>query len=139
MVRFVFGPRSWIRLIEAIGYDASLKSPLCSCVSITLPAACDHARGDGLTDLVAVAVTRAACAACIGFEIARDTAATAFDVLFWLQVTNFVAPLLQSTPNRLDYIDVLILLLHRHLFVAMFAFGWADWPSRRTFETINRS
>src|SRR5262245_41510378 len=83
----------------------SLKSPLCSCVSITLPAAYDHARGDGLTDLVAVAVARAACAACDGFRIARNTATT-FDIFFWLQVTNFDVSLFYSAPDGLYHFDI---------------------------------
>ena len=59
----------------------------------------------------------AACPACIvcdGFGFVRNTAAAAFDVFYWLQVTGHFGdmPLLQSAPNRLDYIDILQLWLH---------------------------
>ena len=60
---------------------------------------------NSLTRLVAACGTRAACAACDGFGIARGTATT-FDVFLWLQVTNFDVSLLHSAlvrvfqPNR---------------------------------------
>ena len=59
----------------------------------------------------------AACPAyvvCDGFGFVRNTAAAAFDVFYWLQVTgNFGdMPLLQPAPNRLDYIDIWQLWLH---------------------------
>ena len=60
-----------------------------------------------------------ACAACDRFGFVRNTAATAFDVFYWLkitnaQVTNFA--LLNSAPNRADYIDIWRSLLHCQLF-----------------------
>src|SRR5262249_17164511 len=57
----------------------------------------------------------------VGF--ARNTAST-FDVFYRLQVTNFDVPLLQSAPNRPDYIDTLALWLHGQLFLGAFALGW---------------
>ena len=60
---------------------------------------------NSLTRLVAACGTRAACAACDGFGIARNTATT-FDVFLRLQVTNFDVSLLHSAlvrdfqPNR---------------------------------------
>jgi len=60
---------------------------------------------NSLTRLVAASGTRAACAACDGFGIARSTAAT-FDLFLWLQVKNFAGSLLHSAlfrdfqPNR---------------------------------------
>ena len=65
---------------------------------------------------------RGARAASDGFGFARNATAT-FDVFYWLQVTNFDVPLLQSAPNRLDYIDILGLWLHGYLFVAAFDLG----------------
>jgi hypothetical protein len=58
----------------------------------------------------------AACgarAACGGFGFALNAAA-AFDVFCGLQVTNygFLDVLFESTPNRLDYMDVWVLSLH---------------------------
>jgi hypothetical protein len=55
------------------------------------------------------------CAACDGFGFARNTATT-FDVFYWLQVTNFDVPLLNSAPNGPDYIDIVGLCLHAQLF-----------------------
>ncbi len=67
-----------------------------------------------LTRLVAACSARAAWAACDGFGIARNTA-TAFDVFFWLQVTNFDVSLLQSVPNGADYIDIFRFRLHNQV------------------------
>jgi len=53
--------------------------------------------------------SRDACAACGGFGLARNTPA-AFDVFYWLQVTNF--SLLKSAPNGVYYIDIRRLFLH---------------------------
>jgi hypothetical protein len=102
-----------------------VKSPLCSCVSIRLPAACDHARGDGLTDFVAACGARAACAVCDGFTL-NTTAA--FHVFFLLQVTNFDVSLLQSTPNGPDHIDIgiFVLCLHDQLFRSSVRFSMAN-------------
>ena len=60
-----------------------------------------------------------ACAACDRFGFVRNSAATAFDVFYWFQVTkfqitNFTLP--NSAPNRADYIDVWGLGLHWQLF-----------------------
>ena len=55
-----------------------------------------------------------ACAACEGFGLVCNTAATAFHVFYWFQVTNFA--LLNSAPNRADYIDVRGLVLHCQFF-----------------------
>src|SRR5262249_41674483 len=66
---------------------------------------------------------RAACATCRAVGFARNTAST-FDVFYRLQVTNFDVPLLQSAPNRPDYIDTLALWLHGQLFLGAFALGW---------------
>ena len=79
----------------------------------------DHVAGPILV------AARGAGAACNRFRFAHSTVAT-FDVFYRLQITNFDVSLLQAAPNRLDYIDVLILWLHRHLFVATLALGWAD-------------
>jgi len=57
----------------------------------------------------------AACAACDGFGFVRNIAATASDVFYWLQVTNFKVRnfgLLNSAPNRLDYVDIFGFRLH---------------------------
>jgi hypothetical protein len=54
---------------------------------------------------------RGASASCGGFGFARNTATT-FDVLYWLQVTNFDVLLNSAPPNGLDYIDVWGLCLH---------------------------
>jgi hypothetical protein len=62
---------------------------------------------DSLTLLVAAF---GACAACDGFGFAHNTAAT-FDIFYGLQVTNFDV-LLNSAPNRPDYIDIWRLCLH---------------------------
>jgi hypothetical protein len=108
-------------------FHGSLNSPLCSCVSITSPAACDHARGDGLTDFVAACGARAACAACDGFAIARNTTTT-FDLLFWRQVTKIDVSLFQTTPNGPDHIDVgiFVLCLHDQLFRSSVRFSMAN-------------
>jgi len=53
--------------------------------------------------------SRDACAACGGFGLAANTPA-AFDVFYWLQVTNF--SLLKSAPNGVYYIDIRRLFLH---------------------------
>src|SRR5262245_37929518 len=42
---------------------------------------------------------------------ARNTA-TAFNVFFWLQITNFDVSLLRSAPNGADHIDIHIFILH---------------------------
>ncbi len=63
---------------------------------------------DSLTLLVTAC---GACAACDGFGFARNTAATTFDIFYWLQVTNFDV-LLNSAPSGPDYIDILGLSLH---------------------------
>jgi hypothetical protein len=57
---------------------------------------------------------RGAGASCSGFGFARNPAT--FDIFNWLQVTaNFGdVALLQSAPNRPDYIDVWVLWLHGH-------------------------
>ena len=65
-----------------------------------------------------------ASAACDGFGFARNTAAT-FDVFYWLQVTNFDV-LLNSAPNRPDYIDIFGLCLHAQLFRSNVRFRMAD-------------
>ena len=67
----------------------------------------NHVAGPG--KLLAV---RGVCISCGGFGFARNT--TTFDIFNWLQVTaNFgKARLLQSAPNRPDYIDVWALWLH---------------------------
>ena len=63
-------------------------------------------RGDRTTVCDSLTLLVAACAVCDGFGFARNTATT-FDVLYWLQVTNFdVLVLLNSSPNGLDYINV---------------------------------
>ena len=68
----------------------------------------------------------AARAARYGFGFVRNTAAPAFHVFYRLQVAaNFHdAPLLQSAPNRPDYIHIWALWLHGHQFVAAFALEW---------------
>jgi hypothetical protein len=103
----------------------SLKSPFCSCVSITLPAhqkrgsghcarrwkadcVCGTGKGDSKLRPWAAYLAYATCA---GAGFIRNTATT-FDVFYRLQVTKFDVPLLQSAPNRLDYIDILGLWLH---------------------------
>jgi hypothetical protein len=70
----------------------------------------DHVAGPGK-----LLAARGAGASCGGFGFARNTTAT-FDIFNWLQVTaNFSdVPLLQSAPNRPDYIDVWMLWLHGH-------------------------
>jgi len=67
-----------------------------------------------------------ACAACDGFGFVPNTAAPAFDVFYWLQVTNFQVTnfgLLNSAPNRADYSHIRRSVLHCQLFVATFALG----------------
>lgn len=61
----------------------------------------------------------AAFAACAQLGCVPDTATTTFDIFCWLEVaTNFdELPLFQSAPNRPDYIDILVLWLHRHLVI----------------------
>ena len=53
------------------------------------------------------------CAACGRFGFALNTAAT-FDVFYGVQVTNYgvLYVLFESTPNRLDYMDIWVLSLH---------------------------
>jgi hypothetical protein len=82
---------------------------------------------NSLTRLVAACGTRAARAARDGFGFARDTA-TAFNVFFWLQITNFDVSLLRSAPNRPDHIDIGIfgLFFHRQLFRSNVSFRMAD-------------
>ena len=55
----------------------------------------------------------AASAACAGFGFARNSAAT-FDVLYWLQVTNYgvLYVLFDSAPSGSNYIHVWDLCLH---------------------------
>jgi hypothetical protein len=67
----------------------------------------DHVAGPGK-----LLAARGAGASCGGFGFARDT--TTFDIFNWVQVAaNFDdMPLLQSAPNRPDYIDVWALWLH---------------------------
>src|SRR6266496_230658 len=68
-----------------------------------------------------------ACAAC-GFGFVPNTAAPAFDVFYWLQVTNFQVTnfgLLKSAPNRADYSHIRRSVLHCQLFVGTFALGCA--------------
>jgi hypothetical protein len=71
----------------------------------------DHVAGPGK-----LLIARGAGASCGGSGFARDT--TTFDIFTWLQVTaNFGdVALLQSAPNRPDYIDVWVLWLHGHDF-----------------------
>jgi hypothetical protein len=59
-------------------------------------------------DLLGLVAACPACVVCDGFGFVRNTAAAAFDVFYWLQVRgNFGdMPLLQSAPNRPDYIDI---------------------------------
>jgi hypothetical protein len=71
-------------------------------------------------------VARGASAACGWFGFPLYTAAT-FDVFYRLQVTNYgvLNILLESTPNRLDYMDVWVLSIHvqtalHNYFVATF-------------------
>src|SRR5205814_4749830 len=64
-------------------------------------------RGDRTTVCNSLTLSVAACGACDWFGFARNTATT-FDVFYWLQVTNFDVPL-NSAPNGLDYIDILVL------------------------------
>ena len=67
-----------------------------------------------------------ACAACDGFGFVPHTAAPAFDVFYWLQVTNFQVTnfgLLKSAPNRADYSHIRRSVLHCQLFVGTFALG----------------
>src|SRR5260370_28602365 len=62
-----------------------------------------------------------ACAACDGFGFVPHTAAPAFDVFYWLQVTNFQVTnfaLLNSAPNRADYSHIRRPVLHYQLFAA---------------------
>ena len=81
--------------------------------------------GVSLPELMAACAARGLCAACYGFGFVRNGAATAFHVFYRFQVTrNFDdAPLLQSAPNRPDYIHIWALWLHGHQFVAAFALG----------------
>jgi hypothetical protein len=69
----------------------------------------DHVAGPGK-----LLAARGAGASCGGFGFARNT--TTFDIFSWLQVAaNFGdVALLQSAPNRPDYIDVWVLWLHGH-------------------------
>ena len=78
---------------------------------------------DFLTVLVAARTARGTCAACGGCGFARNAAAPAFDVFFWLQVTNFDVSLLHSAPNRADYSHIRRSVFHCQLFVATFALG----------------
>ena len=57
--------------------------------------------------------TRGASAACGGFGFAPNTAA-AFDVFYWLQVTNYgvLYVLFNSAPSGSNYIDVWDLFLY---------------------------
>jgi hypothetical protein len=69
--------------------------------------------------------TYRAFAACVGFGFARNTA-PAFYVIDWLQipnsqVTNF--GLVNSAPNRADYIDIWRSVLHCRHFVATLSSG----------------
>ena len=87
--------------------------PFCSAV---------HSLGLLLLVHLVLATACAAFAAGVRLGFIRNTATT-FDVFSRLQVTQFDVPFLQSAPNRLDYIDVLGLWLHGHLFIAAFALG----------------
>src|SRR6266481_7971373 len=87
-----------------------------------MTASCDRLKNfaevcDFLTVLVAACTARGACAACGGFEFARNAATTTFDVFYWLQVTNFNV-LLKSAPNGADYIDIRRLVLHGRFRIA---------------------
>ena len=64
-------------------------------------------------ELLAGLTARAAVAACDRFGIARNTGTT-FDVFFGLQVANFDVSLLQSPPNGLDYVDIVVFVLSVH-------------------------
>jgi hypothetical protein len=69
-----------------------------------------------------------ASAACGGFGFALNTTAT-FDVFYGLQVTNFQVTnfaLLNSAPNRADYIDIWGLGLHCQLFLSNVRFRLVD-------------
>src|SRR5262249_61905917 len=70
---------------------------------------------------MAACADRGLCPACYGFGFVRNGAATAFHVFYRFQVTgNFDdAPLLQSAPNRPDYIHIWALWLHGHRSVAV--------------------
>ena len=75
---------------------------------------------------VELVATYRACAACGGFGFVSNTAA--FDVFFWLQVTNFDVSLFHSAPNGPDHTHVVIFVLCVHdpdHFVATFAFSVA--------------
>jgi hypothetical protein len=68
-------------------------------------------------------------AACDGFGSVRNTTATAFDVFYRFQVTNFQVanfPLLNSTPNRTHYMYVWSLVLHCQVFRRDVRFGMFD-------------
>ena len=78
---------------------------------------------------VELVATYRACAACGGFGFVSNTAA--FDVFFWLQVTNFVVSLFDSAPNGPDHTHVVIFVLCVHdpdYFVATFALGCPTDP-----------
>jgi hypothetical protein len=75
-------------------------------------------------------VARTACAPCAGFGFARNTA-TASDVFFWLQVTNFDVSLLHPAPNGPDHTHIVIFVSCLHgpnYFVATFALGCPTDP-----------
>ena len=61
--------------------------------------------------LLAACGARVVSAACGGFRFARNTP-TAFDVFYWLQVTNIDVSLFDPAPSGSDYIDILRLCLH---------------------------
>jgi len=67
-------------------------------------------------------IPRAAGAARVWFGLACNITTT-FDIFWWLQITvNFDdVSLLQSAPNRPDYINVFGLWLHRHFRAPKFA------------------
>jgi len=73
---------------------------------------------DFLTVLVAACTARGTCGACGGCGFARNAAAPAFDVFFWLQVANFDVSLLHSAPNRADYSHIRRSVLHNRYRIA---------------------
>ena|SRR5882724_10609400 len=90
---------------------------------------------DFLTVLVAACTARRTCAACGGCGFARNAAAPAFDVFYWLQVTNFQVTnfgLLNSAPNRADYSHIRRSVLHSRYRIAdltQYAQRFSDRPT----------
>jgi hypothetical protein len=89
--------------------------------------------GVSLPELMAACAARGPCAACYEFGFVRNGAATAFHVFYRFQVTgNFDdAPLLQSAPNRPDYIHIWALRLHGHRSVTVL-----EWQTDRVIANI---